>query len=189
LTLHYQKDAFKKLSTFAIATEWQAELQSCKRQTTHNFVVCEQLYAARDSAQHAMADIKSELDQARADMQLEWDALTLIISAEDDNGTPQVSGAALAALFGGNAPQDAKRDTALKAGDSPGPTGSRRSMRLRGKHALGKPKKSKDEKYAAMRAQWDEITTAMQMEDEAEIVQFFNAAEDQVGWPPQYLFR
>ena len=48
----------------------QGELQSTKRQVTANRVLVEQLYEARDSAQNAMSDIKLELDQARAEMQV-----------------------------------------------------------------------------------------------------------------------
>lgn len=35
-----------------------------------NRATVEQLYEARDSAQNAMQDIKAELDQARAEMQV-----------------------------------------------------------------------------------------------------------------------
>ena len=48
----------------------QAELQSTKRQVAQNRATVEQLYEARDGAQNTMLDIKVELDQARAEMQV-----------------------------------------------------------------------------------------------------------------------
>ncbi len=48
----------------------QAELQSTKKQVATNRAAVEQLYEARDSAQNTMMDIKVELDQARAEMQV-----------------------------------------------------------------------------------------------------------------------
>lgn len=162
----------------------EAELQSTKRQVAQNRATVEQLYEARDGAQNTMLDIKVELDQARAEMQVEWDALSVIIAEDEREMTASPSVGAFTA-----SDSDGDGGAAHGATGGSGGAGFRaaRGARNGGSRSLAATRRSvaaakkatKAEKAEGLQAEWEALSKAMGTEDVQAMVEFFSSHEDQ----------